>query len=547
MTYSSSDFSGGDFDAVLAKQDAFDKAERKVRSTFYDTVVELFEFDLSPLNTSGTNVVSGTLNYYFANFVVPTELGTQEGGNFPIWRTSETSSIERVYQPVPILASGYERTSKGQIPQPEITVSNVFGLLSGLINSLDDLVGVRVLRRRTLAKYLGNFDTKDFDTYFPTDIFYIERKVSENNISVTFQLASPFDVEGLMIPRRIVTHNHCLWTYRGRECGYGGALRASDLNGMPVANALDRVPASGDAFYDSASLNIRNYFNALEAWRTASITARNAEAVFNVARGKQQIKCDLEESVKTRKYDFDREDDDDGTYELVSSPTFALVLNSDGGTDVTICVVWEGNDVTDQPEKYRANNSKVGSQDGRSAESKIRNVQLYKFSSNWDGSSGSAPQINLQHDNLDVAFHPQSQSTGNVFAFENGNFFLRDIDPDFKADDEDDEIFDRVDSLDYINNIGLREVEEIDEGDVAGCTAATTELAAATTALENANTAFNTARGTLNARYSSLTVSEIDTLVQQFDVCGKRLTSCQLRFGEQNLPYGGFPGSNLAR
>jgi lambda family phage minor tail protein L len=32
------------------------------------------------------------------------------------------------------------------------------------------------------------------------------------------------------------------------------------------------------------------------------------------------------------------------------------------------------------------------------------------------------------------------------------------------------------------------------------------------------------------------------------DVCGKRLTSCKLRFGQNNpLPYGGFPAAALTR
>lgn len=31
------------------------------------------------------------------------------------------------------------------------------------------------------------------------------------------------------------------------------------------------------------------------------------------------------------------------------------------------------------------------------------------------------------------------------------------------------------------------------------------------------------------------------------DMCGKRLTSCQLRYGNLNLPYGGFPGVGLLK
>jgi phage-related protein len=31
------------------------------------------------------------------------------------------------------------------------------------------------------------------------------------------------------------------------------------------------------------------------------------------------------------------------------------------------------------------------------------------------------------------------------------------------------------------------------------------------------------------------------------DVCGKRVSSCTLRFPEQSLPFGGFPGANVTR
>jgi lambda family phage minor tail protein L len=44
------------------------------------------------------------------------------------------------------------------------------------------------------------------------------------------------------------------------------------------------------------------------------------------------------------------------------------------------------------------------------------------------------------------------------------------------------------------------------------------------------------------------TTSDAPTADSTKDVCGKRLTSCKLRFvGAQNLPFGGFPGADLYR
>lgn len=547
MTYSSSDFSGNEFNALSAKQDSFDDAERQVRKTFHDAVVELFEIDLSSLNKPDYTVVTGTLSYYFCNFVVPTDDGNQEGGEKPIWRRSETSTAEQEYEPIPILASGYERTSKGQIPQPEITVSNVFGALSGLIDSLDDLVGARVFRRRTLGKYLGNFSaTKDFDIFFPTDIFYIERKVSENNLSVTFQLASPFDVEGLMLPRRVVTHNHCLWVYRSTECGYGNG-RSSELNGLPIANALDSVAKSGDPFYDDASNSIQNYLDAVAAWQLAVVDQRNKQAARNLAERKRDNACNNDEFAIDRKYAFDEEDDsgDDDGFFFLDSPTFALVQHVAGGEDTVVCVVWEGVDETNSS-NYRVRTDKEGRAGNRTAVSSITEMEVYDFHPDkTDIDDGVNPQYFPFGPTPTFAIFPDGRSSGRAYAFFNGNFHLVDVDPDFDAADDEDEIFtiQNDTSVPY----GLREVEELEQENVANCSTQTTAFNQADAALNTANNTLTSARALIDTRYGQLTAAEQNKLRDQFDICGKRLTSCQMRFGETQLPFGGFPGSNTAR
>mgnify|MGYP003132643726 CR=1 FL=1 len=547
MTYSSSDFSGAEFDALTAKQASFDDAEREVRSTFYDAVVELFEIDLSTLNKGDYIVVEGTLNYYFCNFVVPTPADTQEGAAKPIWRRSETNSAEQVYEPIPILASGYERTTKGQIPQPEITVSNVFGALSGLIASLDDLVGTRVFRRRTLGKYLGNFTTKDFDIFFPTDIFYIERKVSENNLSVTFQLASPFDVEGLMLPRRVVTHNHCLWVYRSTECGYGNG-RSSELNGLPIANSLDSVAKSGDLFYDNASTSIQNYLDAVAAWQVAVVDQRNKQAARNLAERKKDNACNEDEVSVTRQYSWDA--DDGGTdfsgefgYFFNTTPTFALVETT---TDppLPICIVWEGVSIpSDQiGSKYRVRDDKDGRNANGYASNSIEFMNVYNYSSNVNN---NPPSFNDTGLSPTFALYPEDRNSGPVYAFENGVFHLESVDPDFEATDDEDEIFIKQDQTSV--SYGLREVEELEEQDLTNCNTQTLAFNTADADLTTANTTLTNARALIDTRYGQLTAAEQNKLRDQFDICGKRLTSCQMRFGETQLPFGGFPGSNTAR
>lgn len=142
------------------------------------------------------------------------------------------------YGPWPIKAEGFEITGDGKQPMPSLTLGNVDGYISSLCIYLGDMVGSKLTRRRTLAKYLDNGPEADPTEELVPDIYYVERKVSENNEIVRFELASALDFEGQQIPRRQVIANTCCWLtiggYRGPYCGY---------NGPPVADEFD-VPTN---------------------------------------------------------------------------------------------------------------------------------------------------------------------------------------------------------------------------------------------------------------------------------------------------------------
>lgn len=182
-----------------------------VQQGWHDAVVELFDLDLTSLTGNSDDV------FYFTNQLKPDGAKVQWKGN--------------IYEPLPIAATGFEKTTAGQIPQPSLTVANILGTFTAIINTLDDLVGGKVTRRRTLGKYLDGEPGANPNQEFPLDVFYIEQKTSENAISVTWTLVSVLDLEGLQLPRRIITQNFCQWKYRGPECGY---------TGPPVADGFDR-------------------------------------------------------------------------------------------------------------------------------------------------------------------------------------------------------------------------------------------------------------------------------------------------------------------
>ena len=56
----------------------------------------------------------------------------------------------------------------------------------------------------------------------PREVYFVDRKVTENRDLVEFELVSVFDMQGVTAPRRIALDNICQWTYRGPECGYDG-------------------------------------------------------------------------------------------------------------------------------------------------------------------------------------------------------------------------------------------------------------------------------------------------------------------------------------
>ena len=63
----------------------------------------------------------------------------------------------------------------------------------------------------------------DPNQFIPDDLWYVERKVSENRYMIEFELSSAFDLMGQQLPSRQIIQNTCSWKYRGVECAWSGA------------------------------------------------------------------------------------------------------------------------------------------------------------------------------------------------------------------------------------------------------------------------------------------------------------------------------------
>lgn len=148
------------------------------------------------------------------------------------------------YLPFPIEASGFEVSTGNKLPRPTITVANIDGSITALVLDFDDLINSKLTRRRTLAKYLDavNFPggvnpAADPTQELPQDIYYVTRKISEDEVSVVFELASACDLVGVRIPRRQVNARTCTAIYKSADCGYvPGPM--FDASGNPVTDPL---------------------------------------------------------------------------------------------------------------------------------------------------------------------------------------------------------------------------------------------------------------------------------------------------------------------
>ena len=201
------------------------------------------------VDISKQEINSGYLEFF--------ELEVGDGSNNTLFfhdgkneNTADITYDGNTYIALPILLTGVEITSSGAANRPTITIANVESMLKTgskfktqmddgtwdarvdgeLIESatfkLDDLVGSRLTRRRTLEKYLS--DTGGGGPIeFPKDVYIIDRIQQKTNLLVTLELAAPFDLAGVRVPARTVVGKYCGWEYQGAR----SELIASDRRG----------------------------------------------------------------------------------------------------------------------------------------------------------------------------------------------------------------------------------------------------------------------------------------------------------------------------
>jgi len=152
----------------------------------------------------------------------------------------------QAYFRLPIQAEGFDYSNGGTLPRPTLSVANLGGEISALLlaaNAItpgNDLGGAKVVRIRTLKKFLDGETSADPHAKFPDEIWYVDRKSAENREVVQWELASKFDMAGTMIPKRQIVANVCQWQYRSAECGYTGSNYWNERDQVVGTLAQDR-------------------------------------------------------------------------------------------------------------------------------------------------------------------------------------------------------------------------------------------------------------------------------------------------------------------
>ena len=260
----------------MATQQEIKNASLKVNTEFFSlepsSIISLFEIDLTEIGFSPKETSQFIVNLKNFQIILPGGETTHTfdyrtirlhnnlklGRNIIYWKN-------KAYLPAPLATEGFETASRGVFPKPKIQISfsdemlDVFSLFKGVVN-FGDLIGVKFTRIRTFAKFLdkNNFYQPDgvnalspdkliipdgFDPdpncEFPRDVYYFDRKSSENKNSIQFELSSAIDLDRAKLPKRRVLSYICPWQYRGEGCLYEyGAQLKEEVHGTttPIPN-----------------------------------------------------------------------------------------------------------------------------------------------------------------------------------------------------------------------------------------------------------------------------------------------------------------------
>lgn len=245
--------------------------------------------------------------------------GVNESLEVVQFRDSISPYTVRDYVALPLHLEKTKLDSDGATNRPTLTVANVSTTFSDKLGNFnyDDLIGYTITLRTTLENHLSSGSGTEAPVEFPQVSYLIDRIANETNLSVTFELAVPFDLENVKVPRRVLLGKYCNWQYKGIEKGRGGGCtwscqRKQRNTKSASLSRLGKTITTGNAYEEDVFLNSKDEYildGALVSLRT---TFASSGTTYNV-----------------------------GDLVLHDSKTWLCTSTNDGATPSTESVYWE--------------------------------------------------------------------------------------------------------------------------------------------------------------------------------------------------------------
>lgn len=156
-----------------------------------------------------------------------------------------------LYSAQQLTAKGFDIRGDGRPATPTLQLANeidgVRGAVTALCLHLKDLAGSKVKVIETFRHFLDAANFPDGNPQASNqcreNLWYIEQKTDEDREQVTFQLSSPLDLGGQMLPSQQIT-KLCRWACRGQyrqeACAYTGTAMFTKKDEPTDNPALDR-------------------------------------------------------------------------------------------------------------------------------------------------------------------------------------------------------------------------------------------------------------------------------------------------------------------
>lgn len=191
-------------------------------------IIELYEIEIGNVPATAIEADAANADKNILYFHPGKDLDNGTADNDLIYKGN-------TYLALPIFLEGIEKSAEGASARPKLTFANVESIIKdnsifktqmgdGTWHSeidgvavtadnfkMEDLVGARVTRRKTLEKYTGSGVT---GYEFGKELFVIDRISNKSSIFIEVELASPMDLGGIRVPRRQVIGKYCPWVYQ---------------------------------------------------------------------------------------------------------------------------------------------------------------------------------------------------------------------------------------------------------------------------------------------------------------------------------------------